>query len=262
MTTHSGYQRVCAWSGAVCVVLFFAAFVVAGWIPPMAPSLSAEQVAVFYQQHTTGIRVGGVLMFLSGGFYAVYTAVISAQMTRIRNVSRTAVCAQLGGGAFACLTFMVPAMLFLVTAYRPERLPSDTQLLNDMSWILLVMAWPPFAAQQLSFVYAILADRSARPVFPRWLGYLNIWVVLGFVPASILAFFHNGPFAWNGLVCFWIPATVFCIQFAANVTMVLRAIRNEKLENDDSQPLGMDLMVPESVGPTARRAGSSRDDRR
>ena len=191
MTTHSGYQRVCAWSEAVCVVLFFAAFVVAGWIPPMAPSLSAEQVAAFYQQHTMGIRIGGVLMFLSGGFYAVYTAVISAQMTRIRNVSRTAVFAQLCGGAFACLTFMVPAMLFLVTAYRPERLPSDTQLLNDMSWILLVMAWPPFAAQQLSFVYAILADRSAQPVFPRWLGYLNIWVVLGFVPASILAFFQR-----------------------------------------------------------------------
>jgi hypothetical protein len=50
------------------------------------------------------------------------------------------------------LTFMVPAILFLVTAYRPDRLASETQLLNDMSWIPLVMAWPPFAAQQLSFL--------------------------------------------------------------------------------------------------------------
>ncbi|MDO3398986.1 hypothetical protein QWI29_03000 [Mycolicibacterium neoaurum] len=227
MTVHAGYQRTCAWSGVVCVSLFFAAFIAAGWVPPMAPSMTAEQVAAYYQQHTAGIRVGGVLMFLSGAFYAVYTAVISAQMARIRNVSRTAVFAQLAGGAFACLTFMVPAMLFLVTAYRPDRLASETQLLNDMSWILLVMAWPPFAAQQLSFVYAILADRSDHPVFPRWLGFLNIWVVLGFVPASFLAFFYDGPFAWDGVVGIWIPAVVFVIQFAANVTMVLRAITDE-----------------------------------
>lgn len=227
MTTHPGYQRVCAWSGVVCVVLFFAAFVVAGWIPPMAPSMSAEEVAAFYREHLLGIRIGAALMFLSGAFYAVYTAVFSAQMSRIRNVSRAAVYAQLVGGAFACLTFMVPAMLFLVTAYRPDRAPSETLLLNDMSWILLVMAWPPFAAQQLSFVYSIFADRSENPVFPRWLGYLNIWVVLGFTPATVLAFFHDGPFAWNGVMCFWVPATVFCIQFAANVTMLLRAIGAE-----------------------------------
>ena len=225
---HAGYQRVCAWSGAICVILFFGAFVVAEWIPPMAPSMTADAVAAFYQQHTIGIRIGGVLMFLSGAFYAVYTAVISAQMARIRNVSRAAVYAQLAGGAFACLTFMVPAMLFLVTAYRPYRLATDTQLFNDMSWLLLVMAWPPFAAQQLSFVYSIFTDHSEQPVFPRWLGFLNIWVVLGFLPATVIAFFYNGPFAWNGLLGFWIPAFVFTIQFSANVTMVLRAISAEE----------------------------------
>jgi hypothetical protein len=196
----------------------------------MAPSLTAGEVAAFYQHHATGIRIGGVLMFLSGAFYAVYTAVISAQMARIHNVSRTAVYAQLAGGAFACLTFMVPAMLFMVTAYRPDRLATETQLLNDLSWILLVMAWPPFAAQQLSFVYAILCDNGEQPVFPRWLGFLNIWVVLGFVPASVIGFFYEGPFAWNGLLGIWIPAGVFVIQFAANVTMVLRAINNEERE--------------------------------
>lgn len=234
VASDAGYQRVCAWSGVVCVSLFFGAFISAGWVPPMDPSWSAEHVAAFYQKHTAGIRVGGVLMFLSGAFYAVYTAVISSQMARIRDVSRTAVYAQLAGGAFGCLTFMVPAMLFLVTAYRPDRLVTETQLLNDMSWILLVMAWPPFAAQQFSFAYAILADRNPERVFPRWLGFLNIWVVMGFIPASFLSFFYDGPFAWNGVVGIWIPAVVFCIQFAANVAMLLRAINSEF---SDTEPI-------------------------
>lgn len=230
MTTHAPFQRFCAWSGIICVALFFAAFISAGWVPPMAPSWSAEQVAQYYQTHTTGIRVGGVLMFLSGGFYAPFTAVLSGQMARIKNVSKTAVYTQLAGGAFACLTFMVPGMFFLVTAFRPDRLAADTQLLNDLSWIVLVMAWPPFAAQLLSFAYSILADRSEKPIFPRWVGFLNVWICMGFVPASFLSFFKDGPFGWNGAVGIWIPAVVFCVMFGANVAMVLRAINDEERE--------------------------------
>ena len=231
---HTAFQRVCAWSGLATLVLFFAAFVVADFVPPMSPALSAAEVAQHYRQHTNGVRIGACLMFVSGAFYAAYSAAISGQMRRIRQVSPTAIYAQLAGGSFACLTFMVPAMLFFVTAFRPERDPTQTQLLNDMSWIFLVIAWPPFAAQQLAFSYSILAERGAGPVFPRWLGYLNIWVVLGFTPATLLPFFKTGPFAWNGLLVFWVPATVFTIQFIANTAMLLRSIAAESRPEPES----------------------------
>jgi hypothetical protein len=225
---HIGFQRVCAWSGPACVTLFFLAFLIAGWIPPMSPDLTAQEVSTYYREHTAAIRIGAVMMFLSAAFYIMWVAVISGQMRRIRSVSPVAVYAQLGAGAFACITFMLPAMLFLVTAFRPDRDPADTQLLNDMSWILLVIAWPPFASQQLTFAYSILADRSDAPVFPRWLAYLNIWVVFGYAPATLLAFFKTGPLAWNGLFGFWIPATVFIAMFASNTAMLLKAITAER----------------------------------
>jgi hypothetical protein len=224
------FQRVCALSGVICPLLFFGAFIAAGFIPLLAPSASAAEIATHYQTHANGIRFGAGLMLISGMFYAAYTGVISAQMQRIPGVHQTVINTQLVAGAFACLTFLVPAMLFAATAFRPERPAESTLLLNDMSWIILVMPWPPFMAQNFAFAFAILSDRRSTPVFPRWLAYLNIWAPIVFTPAIILPFFKSGPFAWNGIFVFWIPATVFVIQFIANTVVLLKAIKAEEAQ--------------------------------
>jgi hypothetical protein len=224
------FQRACAWSGIACPVLFFAAFALASFIPPIAPSLSPLRVAADYQHHTFGIRFGAVLMLLSGMFYASFTAVISAQMGRIPGIHRSVITTQTVAGAFACLTFLVPAMLFEVAAFRPGRSPELTQLLNDMSWIILVMPWPPFMAQNFAFAFAIFNDPRPTPLFPRWLGYVNIWAPLVFSPSVLLPFFKTGPFDWSGIFVIWIPAAVFFIQFVVNTAMLLRAIRSEELD--------------------------------
>jgi len=225
--SQTSFEKTCAWSGTICVLLFFAAFGLAGFIPPMSPSLSAEQVAAHYQTHTTGIRTGMVLMLMSGMFYAAFTAVISAQMKRIPGVATTVVYSQLAAGSFACLTFLVPAMLFIVTAFRPERPAEMTLLLNDMSWIFLVIPWPPFMTQNFAFAFAVLSDPRPQPLFPRWLGYLNIWAPISFTPGVLLPFFKSGPFAWNGVLVLWIPALIFIAWFFLMTAQLLAAIRRK-----------------------------------
>ncbi len=237
MNAQATFQRICAYSGIVCVLLFFGGFVAAGFLPPMSPGMSAAQVAAHYQTHTAGIRLGAGLIFLSSGFYVWFTAVISGQMRRIPGVHPTVVNAQLAGGAFGCLTFLVPALLFAVTAFRPDRSPDATLLLNDMSWIILVMPWIPFMAQYFAFAFAILSDPGPQPLFPRWLAYFNIWTELMFTPAIILPFFKSGPFAWNGLFVFWIPATAFTALFIVNTTYLIKAINAEAAEALASGPV-------------------------
>jgi hypothetical protein len=227
MNPQMTFQRICAVSGIICPLLFFGAFVAAGFIPPLAPSSSAAAIASHYRDHAAGIRLGAAIMLLSGAFYASYTAVISAQMHRIRGVHRAVVNTQTIAGAFGCLTFLVPAMFFAVTAFRPERPDEWTLLLNDMSWIFLVMPWPPFMMQNFAFAFAILSDTDSAPVFPRWLAYVNIWAPITFTPGAILQFFKDGPFAWNGIFVFWVPAAVFVIQFIVNVILLLKAISSE-----------------------------------
>jgi hypothetical protein len=71
-------------------------------------------------------------------------------------------------------------------------------------------------------------------LFPRWLAYVNIWAPIIFSPSLLLPFFKVGPFDWRGIFVFWIPATVFVLQFVANVWMLLRAINREEAETRDA----------------------------
>ena len=218
------FERICAWSGIICVTLFFGAFVLAGFIPPMSPSLSVQKVADHYQTHVTGIRVGMGMMLISSGFYVLFTSVISGQMKRIPGISNTVVYAQLACGAFAAVTFLMPAIFFLVASFRPERSPDLIYLVNDLSWIMMVIPWMPFMPQNFSFAYAIFSDRRAEPLFPRWLGFLNIWAPISFTPAILLPFFKSGPFAWSGLFVIWIPAFIFIVWFVMTTVWLLKAI--------------------------------------
>jgi hypothetical protein len=103
-----------------------------------------------------------------------------------------------------------------------------------MSWIMLVMPWIPFMAQYFAFAFAILSDPRPQPVFPRWLAYFNIWAEVMFTPAIILPFFKTGPFAWNGLFVFWIPAAAFTALFFVNATCLIKAINAETREALDA----------------------------
>ena len=66
------------------------------------------------------------------------------------------------------------------------------------------------------------------PIFPRWLAFYNLWSALLMAPGSLIPFFKTGPFAWDGLFAFWLPATVFGIWFVVMQVMVLKAIRAEQ----------------------------------
>src|SRR5450755_1071904 len=147
MRSQMNFQRVCAWSGIACAVLFFAGLLAGGLIPLPPPAWSASQVASFYQRHATGVRFGGGLMLMSGAFYLPYTAVTSAQMRRMKDVHPSVHYTQLASGSVAAFTFFVTGTLLAVTAFRPERSPDLTLLLSDMSMIFLVMPFAPFMAQ-------------------------------------------------------------------------------------------------------------------
>lgn len=47
---------VCASFGYLFITLFFAALLIAHWIPPMAPNWPAQRVAAFFTDHANSIR--------------------------------------------------------------------------------------------------------------------------------------------------------------------------------------------------------------
>ena len=75
-------------------------------------------------------------------------------------------------------------------------------------------------------------DRSPRPVYPRWVGYSNLWVPLSFVPALMAYFFKSGPFAWQGLLVFYLGLTTFGAWVVIMMWAMLRAVREEAQDTD------------------------------
>ena len=225
---HPRAQKICAMSGLVVIALFGLAFwPTSMFLPPPAPTLTPAEVATLYQTNTSGIRLGMLLMSISGAFMGPFVAVISMQMNRIEGATPILAYTQATTGTIGALFFIIPAIIFSAAAYHPERAPELTALLHELGWFFLVMPVAPAFLQNLAIGFAILGDESKQPIFPRWLGFFNFWVALLFVAGGLITFFKTGPFAWNGLLAFWVAAVVFAAWFLVMVVMLLKAINQQ-----------------------------------
>ena len=221
-------QMLCAWSGPVLLVTFMIGlWFIAGYVPPMSPALSADQVAAIYRENTTMIRIGMLFLIGSCGLAGAWVSVITVQMKRIEGARPVLAYTQLGTGAVGIFLFLLPAMFWTIAAFRPDRDPQLIMLLNDVGWFILVMPFGPPVVQNFAIGLAVLADKSPRPVFPRWIGFFNIWAAVLFIPGGMITFFKHGPFAWDGLLAFWMPLSVFGAWFLAMFVALRSAIRQD-----------------------------------
>lgn len=217
-------QIACASSGFLLVVLLFGGLLAAHWIPPVSPNETADQIAARYAAHANGIRLGAVLMLFGAGFTVPLGALIAAHIKKIEGAFSPLAYIQIIGAAGGLVAISIPVMIFGVAAFRPDRDPHLIQLLSDLGWVPFIMNGPPAILQAVSFGVAILQDRREKPAFPRWLGYFNFWAAFCFLPAFLLLFFKTGPFAWNGLLSFWLAAALFGGWFLIVPIMLLRAV--------------------------------------
>jgi hypothetical protein len=225
LPAEARYELLCAWCGVPFAFVFMAGFqLIAGFVPPPAPSLDAAAISAMYQEGATAIRLGTLLMMGASGLICPFTVAIFLAMRRIPGVAPALTYTQLVSGAIGVVFFVVPSLIWATCAFRPERDPELLLLLNDFGWILFLMPFTTFVIQNFALGFAILGDAGARPIFARWVGYFTLWVAVLFLPGGLLVFFKSGPFAWNGLFAFWIPLVVFFGWYMVMVWALRRAI--------------------------------------
>jgi hypothetical protein len=218
---------MCTWCGVVFLVMFAVGLVaLAQFIPPPRASDSAQKIAHLYSDHTNRLRAGLVLMMIAAGFTAPWTGVVSVQLKRIEGRLSPLTYTQLACGAAGILVVLLPVMVMIVASFRPERDPALTQTLNDLAWIPFIMVFPPVMIQALSIAAAIL-NKPDQDVFPRWVAYFNVWIAVLLLPAVLIPFFKRGPFAWHGLLEFWLAAAVFFGWFAVMTVALLGTIKRQ-----------------------------------
>jgi len=65
------------------------------------------------------------------------------------------------------------------------------------------------------------------PAFPRWAGYLNLWVAVLIVPGMAMVYSKTGPFAWDGVIALYIPFGTFLVWILVMSPLLFRAINRE-----------------------------------
>jgi hypothetical protein len=198
-----------------------------GFVHPMSPRESAQDVAAFYRDHTARIRYS---MILLNWFCVALIPLLMLIVERMRGMAhRTPILrfCMIGVAGAAPIAFLTSTVFWLLAAFQPERAPELTQLLNDLAWVTFTCGVPFLVAQCGFLALAVALDRQETPVFPRWVGRFNVLIAIALVPAAFAGLTKTGVFAWDGFVSFWVKNVAIALWIVVMSVVLARAIEGD-----------------------------------
>jgi hypothetical protein len=220
-------MRLCLWTGVLLVVMTAIGF---GWFlgyaNPPSPALSAQDLLARVKANQASMLLGGALCTFFWSFWVTWAAPLIIYVRRMERAPLLtyASIANVGGGAAVITTI---AVSWTVMAFRAED-ALIVQAFNDLGFFLFLYTWPPFAIWMFIIAAAILRDVNPEPTFPRWVAYYNVWTGILMAPASLMGFFKTGPFAYDGLLAFWLVAIDFFLWMLVMSAVGFRAVSNDE----------------------------------
>jgi hypothetical protein len=186
-------------------------------------------VARWYADRHDQIRIGAVIAGWCGAFMLPLAVVVAMQISRQERGRPVWSTLAVAGGAMMSLFLVLPPLFWGVAAFTPARAPEVTALMHELGMLTLVTT-----DQYYIFMWVAIAVICFMPTtvehspFPRWFGYLTIWIALMFEAGAIAFLPRTGPFAWNGLFVFWSPLSLFGVWIAVMATLLLKALKLQR----------------------------------
>lgn len=216
--------------------------------PPPTATWSSLQVAQFYAEHSTEIKLGATIGGWTGAFWLPFVIVITVQMYRHERgglpVWSLLTCVS---GSLMSIFLVLCPLFWGVAAFTPGRPPEVTTLMHELGVLSFVTT-----DQYVIFIWVGIAVTCLIPntvvhtPFPRWFGYFTAWTAMMFEAGAVAFLVRTGPFAWNGLLAFWSPIILFSIWFAIAATLLLKAL-NKQVQDRPSEGMSTSAPTPSSV---------------
>ncbi|WP_290866585.1 hypothetical protein [Aquabacterium sp.] len=198
--------RTCAWAGPIFLAGYVLSWGVMGMnIPPLPAGIDVNALHAHYLEHSYRLRGAFVLSVFFIPFYFAFSSAVSRVMQRIEGADGPMAIVEQLGGATTTVVGMVAGICWLTAAYRvSEFTPAQVRGLHDFGWLFFDTTYMVTGLQMLAMSNVFLRDPRSEPLIPRWLSWYAIFVVLAFLPLSLMPFFYEGAFTWAGTFCYWV----------------------------------------------------------
>lgn len=202
------------------------------WLPARA-DLGLEATKVWFTEtHQWGVIVGCTLFYIAAGILTPGSVAFGIMLARIEGrwplwSFTTAVC-----GVFISLIVFFNACAWIVSAYRDEFDASVIQAFYDWAWFAFLLGWIYLAIEMIATGVVELMDHRDEPMVPRWLTWLTFAGAATLIFAAGPAFFKSGPFAYHGLLAFYLPVVIWGAYIALTTWYMLKEL---KRATDSSQ---------------------------
>lgn len=203
--------------------------------PPPNPTVGAEAIARFYSERAADIKVGAVLASWTGASIFPLFFVVGVQIRRLEGKQAVWGPLAMVTSGMMSIFLVVPPILWGAAAFSPERPPEITKAIHELSVLCLVTTDQYFAFAWIGLsVACLLPKKVPHTPFPRWFGYLNIWMTLMLEAGAFGFYFKAGPFSWNGLFPFWLPFLLFGAWIPLTAYLVIKACKAQARSAEES----------------------------
>jgi hypothetical protein len=233
--SRSDGEMLLLWTLPVVGLIWLSAFLLfPGFVHPMSPMMSAEQVAAFYRdpENLPRIRYSMILFNWSAVGFVPILALIALQVRRMAHRTPIFSYAIIACAAGAPTIFLMANLFWLLAAFRPMRDPQLTMMFNDLAWVTFSSQVGFLIAQSVILALAIHLDRQERPVFRPWVAHFNLVVAALLIPAAFAGTTLTGPIAWNGLLTFWVRNVAIGLWIVVMAVVLGQAIKRQRAEDE------------------------------
>src|ERR1700757_200443 len=192
---------------------------------PARADLGLEETKVWFTEtHHTGVIIGLTLFYIAAGFLTPGSICMGIMLARIEGrwplwSYIMAVC-----GVFISLIVFFNACAWMVSAYRKESDASVIQGFYDWAWFAFLLGWIYLAIEMFATAAVELMDQRPQPMVPRWLSWFTIAGGLTVFFAAGPAFFKSGPFAYHGLLAFYLPVAIWGAYISLTTWYMLQEV--------------------------------------
>jgi hypothetical protein len=164
--------------------------------------------------------------------------VVAIQMSRHETGKPVWSIATAAGGTLMSIFLVLPPLFWGVAAFTPTRSPEITATMHELALLTLTTTDQYFIFMWVGVVVVCLTPNAvANSPFPRWFGYYTAWIALMFEAGAIAFLTRTGPFAWNGLLVFWSPLSLFGAWIIVTAVLLFRAINAQAATAKQSAPV-------------------------